>query len=208
MTEIGVGMLGYEFMGKAHSSAFRNVRHVSPGPAAPPGLVAIAGRDEAAVAPPPRYGYERWTTDWRDLVADPTIDLFDNGGRNAAHAEPTIAAAEAGEHVALREAARPRRRRGVRDLVARGGDRGQAPLRLQLPLRARGQARPRAHRGGELGEIRHFSARYLQDWALGSGARNLAAQPRAGPAPSATWRLTSSTSPAFSSASCRRVSAL
>ena len=46
-----------------------------------------------------RYGYERWTTDWRDIVADPAIGLFDNGGPNSVHAEPTIAAAEAGKHV-------------------------------------------------------------------------------------------------------------
>ena len=65
-----------------------------------PRLVAIAGRDEEAVSNAARrYGYERWTTDWRDIVADPSIGLFDNGGPNALHAEPTIAAAEAGKHV-------------------------------------------------------------------------------------------------------------
>ena len=48
---------------------------------------------------PQRYGYEYATTDWRDLVADERIGLFDNGGPNSLHAEPTIAAAEAGKHV-------------------------------------------------------------------------------------------------------------
>ena len=60
----------------------------------------IAGRDETAVANAAlRYGYERWTTDWREIVADPRIGLFDNSGPNGVHAEPTVAAALAGKHV-------------------------------------------------------------------------------------------------------------
>ena len=97
--EIGVGMLGYAFMGKAHSAAFQNVRHAAWPTPLQPRLVAISGRDEAAVAEAAsRYGYERWTTDWRDIVADPSVGLFDNGGPNSVHGEPTIAAAEAGKH--------------------------------------------------------------------------------------------------------------
>jgi predicted dehydrogenase len=99
-SEIGVGMLGYAFMGKAHSNAFRQVGTMAwPCPLVPK-LTAIAGRDEAAVVEAAeRYGYERWVTDWRDLVSDPEVGLFDNGGPNDVHAEPTIAAAEAGKHV-------------------------------------------------------------------------------------------------------------
>ena len=95
-----------------------------------------------------RYGYERWTTDWHDLVADPAIGLFDNGGPNSLHAEPTIAAARGGQARPLREAARPRRRRELRDLAARRRDRRQAPVRLQLPLRPGGAARARDDRRG------------------------------------------------------------
>ena len=65
-----------------------------------PRLVAIAGRNRDAVAEAAlRYGYERWTTDWHDIVTDERIGLFDNGGPNLLHAEPTISAAEAGKHV-------------------------------------------------------------------------------------------------------------
>ena len=46
-----------------------------------------------------RYGFERYVTDWHELVADPEVQLFDNSGPNNLHAEPTIAAAEAGKHV-------------------------------------------------------------------------------------------------------------
>src|SRR6476659_9043241 len=98
MTEIGVGMLGYAFMGKAHSNAFRKVEYMTWPPPLVPRLVAIAGRNEDAGAEAARRdGYARWTTDWRDSVTDERSGLFDNGGPNSLHAEPTIAAAEAGK---------------------------------------------------------------------------------------------------------------
>src|SRR5881409_716676 len=98
--EIGVGMLGYAFMGKAHANAFRKIAYVTWPPPLMPRLVAIAGRNEAAVAAAAsRYGFERWTTQWQELIADPDSGLFDNLGPNDMHATPTIAAAEAGKHV-------------------------------------------------------------------------------------------------------------
>jgi predicted dehydrogenase len=71
LQEIGIGMLGYAFMGKAHSNALRKIAYMTWPPPLVPRLVAIAGRNEQAVAAAAqRYGYERWTTDWRDVVAD------------------------------------------------------------------------------------------------------------------------------------------
>ena len=93
---VGVGMLGYSFMGKAHSNALKKLPYMIYPPPAVPELVAICGRDEAAVAEAARrYGYARYTTDWRDLIDDERVQLFDNGGPNDAHAEPCIAAAAA-----------------------------------------------------------------------------------------------------------------
>src|SRR5207245_11371954 len=98
--EIGVGMLGYAFMGKAHSNAFRTLAYMAWPPPLEPRLVSIAGRDAAAVSEAAgRYGFERWTTDWRELVSDPDAELFDNSGPNNLHAEPAIAAAEGGKHL-------------------------------------------------------------------------------------------------------------
>ena len=65
-----------------------------------PRLVAIAGRDEAgAQRGGDALGFERWTTDWHELVSDPGIGLLENLGPNGLHAEPMIAAVEAGKHV-------------------------------------------------------------------------------------------------------------
>src|SRR3954465_13374070 len=100
MAEIGIGMLGYAFMGKAHSNAFRKLAYLAWPPPLVPRLVAIAGRNQEAVADAAsRYGYQRWTTDWRDTAPDEQVGLLDNGGPNHLHAEPTIAAAQAGKHV-------------------------------------------------------------------------------------------------------------
>src|SRR4051812_41783068 len=70
--EIGVGMLGYAFMGKAHANAFRKIAYVTCPPPLMPRLIAIAGRNEAAVAAAARrYGFERWATEWQGAVAGP-----------------------------------------------------------------------------------------------------------------------------------------
>jgi predicted dehydrogenase len=161
--EIGIGMLGYAFMGKAHSRAFREIARLD----APlqPRLVAIAGRNQEAVADTAtRYGYERWTTDWRDIVADPAIGLFDNGGPNSLHAEPTIAAAEAGKHV-LCEKPLGRNADESYEIWQRVEATGVKHLcgfnyRFVPAVRL---AREMIE-AGELGEIRHFRGRYLQDW--------------------------------------------
>ena len=165
MQEIGVGMLGYAFMGKAHSNAFRKVAYMTWPPPLVPKLVAIAGRNEQAVAAAAeRYGFERSTTDWRDVVADERIGLFDNGGPNGLHAEPTIAAAEAGKHV-LCEKPLGRTADEAYDIWARVAATGVKHLcgfnyRFVPAVRL---ARELIERG-ELGELRHFRGRYLQDW--------------------------------------------
>ena len=112
---IGVGMLGYAFMGKAHSRAFREAAALDP-PLVPE-LVSISGRDAAKVGgrAPGTAGRRRRPT---GASRSPTsaIGLFVNGGPNALHAEPTIAAARR-QARALREAARPH----GRGVAARSG---------------------------------------------------------------------------------------
>ena len=113
-----------------------------------PRLVAIAGRDEAAVTEAARrYGFERAVTDWRAIVEDPEIGLFDNGGPNDLHAEPTIAAAEAGKHV-ICEKPLGRDAAESYEIWKRVAADGRRPhVRVQLPLRARRAARPADGRG-------------------------------------------------------------
>jgi predicted dehydrogenase len=165
MAEIGVGMLGYAFMGKAHSNAFKKIAYITWPPPLVPKLVGIAGRNKEAVEEAAqRYGYAYATEDWRALVADPAIGLFDNGGPNALHAEPTIAAAEAGKHVICekplgRDAAESYE---IWQCVAATGVKHLCAFNYRFVPAIR-LAREMIE-AGELGEIRHFRGRYLQDW--------------------------------------------
>jgi predicted dehydrogenase len=163
--EIGVGMLGYAFMGKAHANGFRKIAYMTWPPPLQPRLVAIAGRDEAAVSEAAeRYGFERWTTAWEDLVTDPRIEVFDNLGPNSLHAAPTIAAAEAGKHVVCEK---PLGRDAdesfeIWQRVAATGVKHLCAFNYRFVPAVR-LAREMIE-AGELGEIRHFRGRYLQDW--------------------------------------------
>lgn len=98
--ELQIGMLGYGFMGKCHSHAFKVISYVYPGLNVLPHLLILCGRNlkqvrqEAA-----RYGFEEYCTDWQDVVRDKRIDVFDNCGPDPAHPEPCIAALENGKNV-------------------------------------------------------------------------------------------------------------
>jgi predicted dehydrogenase len=94
------GLLGYGFMGKAHSNALRTIPYIFWPSSMRPELGAICGRTEAAVrAAATRFGFKSFTTDWHELAADESIDVFDNVTPDAWHVEPTLAALEHGKHV-------------------------------------------------------------------------------------------------------------
>ncbi len=160
---IGVGMLGYAFMGKAHTRAFREADALH----APlsPQLVSLSGRTADKVeAAREDLGWAEAVTDWREQVADERIGLFDNGGPNALHAEPTIAAARNGKHVLCEkplgrtaeeshEIWREAERAGVVHMCG-FNYRFVPAVRLAREILE----------AGDLGDVVHFRARYLQSW--------------------------------------------
>ena len=165
--EVGVGMLGYAFMGKAHSHAMLTIPHMIYPPPAIPKLAAIAGRNEEAVKEAAkRYGYAKYYTDWRDMIKDDSVQLVDNGGPNDAHAAPSIAAAKAGKHILCekplgRTASESKKMRdavmeaGVKNMVAFNYRFVPAIRQLRLLIES-----------GALGKIYHFRAVYLQEWIM------------------------------------------
>jgi predicted dehydrogenase len=165
--EIGVGMMGYAFMGKAHTNALKKLPYMIYPPPAIPKLIAIAGRNEEAVQEAAkRYGYAGYFTDWKKMLKDDRIQLFDNAGPNDAHAEPCIAAARAGKHILCEkplartagEAAKMLEaveKAGVVHMVGYNY-RFVPAIRLARELIETGQ----------LGEIYHFRAVYLQEWII------------------------------------------
>ncbi len=164
---VGVGMLGYSFMGKAHSNALKKLPYMIYPPPAVPELVVICGRNEAAVSEAARrFGYASHSTDWRDLIDDERVQLFDNGGPNDAHAEPCIAAAAAGKHVICEKplARNAEEAATMLEAVRAAGVKHMVAFNYRFVPAIR-QARQLID-SGALGRIYHYRAMYLQEWIL------------------------------------------
>ncbi|MFD9246314.1 Gfo/Idh/MocA family protein, partial [Streptomyces sp. NPDC059556] len=96
---LGIGMVGYAFMGAAHSQGWRTAGRVFDLPLRPV-LAAVAGRDATAVrAAARRHGWAAAETDWRALIARDDVQLVDVCTPGDSHAEIAVAALEAGKHV-------------------------------------------------------------------------------------------------------------
>jgi len=165
--EIGVGMLGYAFMGKSHTNAYKTIPYMMYPPPAIPKLIAMAGRNEQAVAlAAQRFGYAKYYTDWRDMMADDEVQLFDNGGPNNAHAEPSIAAAQAGKHILCEKplARTAEEAKTMLDAVQRAGIKHMVAFNYRFVPAVR-QIRKLID-AGALGRIYHFRAVYLQEWIM------------------------------------------
>ena len=165
--EIGVGMLGYAFMGKAHSNAMKKLPYMIYPPPAIPKLVAICGRNEEATrAAAVRFGYESYYTDWRQMLADDRVQLFDNGGPNDAHAEPSIAAAQAGKHILCEKplGRTAEESKTMLDAVQKAGVKHMVAFNYRFVPAIR-QIR-KIIDSGALGRIYHFRASYLQEWIM------------------------------------------
>jgi predicted dehydrogenase len=164
---VGVGMLGYAFMGKAHSNAFKKIPYMIYPPPAIPRLVAICGRDQDGVAEAKRrYGYEAYYTDWREMLEDDRVQLLSNGGPNHWHAEPSIAAAQAGKHVFCEKplARTAEEARTMLDAAEKAGVKHMVAFNYRF-VPAIIQARELIA-NGSLGRIYQFRATYLQEWAM------------------------------------------
>ena len=165
--EIGVGMLGYAFMGKAHSHAYKTIPSMMYPPPAIPKLVAICGRNETSVSEAAkRYGYEKYYLDWQQMIADDGIHLFDNGGPNHLHAEPCIEAAKAGKHIFCekplgRNAEESKR---MRDAAEKANVKHMVAFNYRFVPAIR-QIYELIQQGA-LGRIYHFRAAYLQEWLM------------------------------------------
>jgi predicted dehydrogenase len=166
-TPLNVGLIGYGFMGAAHSHAWRTAHRFFDLPATPV-LRTIAGRTESAVAEAAeRYGFAAHTTRWQDLVEDPEIDVIDICTPGDTHHEIALAALAAGKHVLCEKplansveeseemaaVAAEAAARGIRSLC------GFSYRRTPALAYARQLVEE-----GFVGEIRQVRAQYLQDW--------------------------------------------
>lgn len=168
-TDLRIALIGQKFMGRAHANAWGQVGRFFE-VSLRPRVVLVAARDAAGLARfAPRFGIERWTTDWRTLAADPEVDLVDVLTSNEAHREQAVAMLEAGKHVACEKplAGTLEDARAMRD-AARRAARGKHGARTFVWFNYRrcpavALARELV-REGRIGRVRHVRATYLQSW--------------------------------------------
>jgi len=161
-----VGMIGYKFMGKAHTHAYRDVPFYFDSPLQPV-LAAICGRDEAGVKEAAqKFGFESYETDWRALIERDDIDLIDVGTPNNSHAQIVLEAVKAGKHIicekplamTLAEAAAMWKAAKETNIVHMVSHNYRFAPAIQLAKKLIEE--------GKLGKLYHIRAAYLQDWIM------------------------------------------
>ncbi len=166
MEHLNVGLIGAGFMGKAHSLAYAAMpMFFWPAPAMPVRKTIAEATELLAEEASRRFGFEKYTADWREVVEDPEIDVIDIATPNHLHAEIAIAAAKAGKHIisekplartseeakAMYEAVRDA---GVVHMVAFNYRRTPAVALAKKFIEE-----------GSIGRITNFRGTYLQDWS-------------------------------------------
>lgn len=166
MKEINVGLIGYKFMGKAHTNALSRVGLFFD-PSFKINLRAICGRDKDWVAENSRkYGFESYETDWRRLVERDDIDVIDITAPSNVHKEIAVEAAKHGKHIFCEKplALTPADAVEMENAVREYGVLGQVGFNYRFcpaVLLAK-----KLIDEGKLGRIFHFRGRFLQDWII------------------------------------------
>ena len=169
MTTLRVAMIGYGFMGAAHSQGWRTAPRVFDLPAEPEMAVIVGRNADAVTAAANKWGWAESATDWREVIARDDIDVVDMVTPGDSHAEIAIAALEAGKHVlcekplantvaeaeAMAEAAERAAARGVRAMVGFTYRRVPAVTFLRNLISE-----------GAVGTVNQVRASYRQDWLV------------------------------------------
>jgi predicted dehydrogenase len=163
---LNVGMIGYGFMGKAHSNAYANANHFFDLDYRPVLKAVCARSADKARAFADRWGYESVETDWRRLLDRKDIDLIDICTPNNTHAEIAIAAAQAGKMILCEKPLSMNAAEGKKMVEA--VEKAKVPNMVWYNYR-RIPAVTLAKQlidAGKLGRIFHYRAEFLQDWTI------------------------------------------
>jgi predicted dehydrogenase len=166
MKNLNIGLIGYGFMGRAHSNAFRKVANFFDLEYRPV-LKAVCARDPDKVkAFATRWGYESFETDWRKLLAREDIDLVDIACPNDMHKEIAIAAAKAGKMILCEKPLSMNGPEGLK--MVQAVEKAGVPNMVWYNYRrvpAVALAKQLIDQG-KLGRIFHYRAKFLQDWTI------------------------------------------
>jgi predicted dehydrogenase len=169
MTSMRVAMIGYGFMGAAHSQGWRVAPRIFDLPAFPEMSLIVGRHPDAVAAAGKKWGWQESATDWRSAIERDDIDIIDIVTPGDSHAEIAIAALEAGKHVlcekplantveeaeAMADAAERALARGVYAMV------GFTYRRVPAATFARDLVA-----SGRLGAVNQVRASYRQDWLV------------------------------------------
>ncbi|TDL33149.1 Gfo/Idh/MocA family oxidoreductase [Jeotgalibacillus sp. S-D1] len=159
-------MIGYKFMGKAHSHAYRDVPFYFDTNVEPV-MQAICGRNEEAVKnAAQKMGWNSYETDWRKLIARDDIDLIDIVTPNNLHSEIAIAAAKAGKHVFCEKPLAITLEESKEMLKAAEENNVLHVINHNYRFTPAMQWAKKIIDEGKLGKIYHVRAKYLQDWLM------------------------------------------
>ena len=165
--ELNIGMIGYSFMGKAHSNGFRQVPAFFPELDVKPVLKVICGRDRDAVQDAAQtYGWEEWETDWEKVIARDDIDIVDICTPGNLHLPMALAALQAGKHVICEKplANTLEEARELLGVVANASQKTMVAFNYRrVPAVALAR---QLIAEGRIGKIYHWRAVYLQDWII------------------------------------------
>lgn len=167
---LNVGMIGYGFMGAAHSHAWRTAHRFFDLPLTPQ-LRTLAGRTESAVVEAAeRFGFTAHTTRWQDVIEDPEIDLIDICTPGDTHFEIAMAALAAGKHVLCEKPLANSVEQSAEMAAAAARARAASPHAVRSMCGFSYRRTPALAYArqliseGAVGEIRQIRAQYLQDW--------------------------------------------
>src|SRR5580692_5987328 len=163
---LNIGLVGYGFMGRTHSNAYKRVNDFFDVPFRPV-LKAVCGRTaDGAQAFASQWGYESVETDWRKLIERKDIDAIDICTPNNTHAEIALAAARAGKMILCEK---PLAMNGPEGLeMVKAVAKAKVPNMVWYNYR-RVPAVTLAHQliqEGRLGKVFHYRAKFLQDWTI------------------------------------------
>lgn len=167
---INVGLIGYKFMGKAHSQAYRDVAFYFPDVKVKPVMKAICGRDATGVAEAQKqFGWESCETDWLRLLDRNDIQLIDISTGNNVHAEMAIAAAQRGKHIFCEKplAMNVKEARAMAQAVKQSGVVNMVNFNYRAVPAVR--FAKQLIDEGAIGQIFHWRGFYLQDWIIDPG---------------------------------------
>src|SRR5437016_9330205 len=163
---LNVGMIGYGFMGRAHSNAYSKVNHFFDLDYRPVLKAVCARSTDKAKAFADTWGYESVETDWRNLIERKDIDLIDICTPNNTHAEIAMAAAAAGKMILCEKPLAMNGPEGQKMVAA--VEKAKMPNMVWYNYRrvpAVTLAKQLIDEGG-LGKIFHYRANFLQDWTI------------------------------------------